>query len=117
MELDILKGKKVAELREIAAALKIEGAAKMKKSELIAVFTRMHEEAVASGAVAEDPKETAEEAPAKKPAKRGRKPKAAKAAEAEEPKTEAAEDQPEPDVPAGEPEAKEPAPEHIIRGV
>ena len=112
MELDILKGKKVAELREIAAALKIEGAAKMKKSELIAVFTRMHEEAVASGAVAEEPKETAEETPAKKPAKRGRKPKAAKAAETEEPKTEAAEDQPEPDVPAGEPEAKEPAPEN-----
>ena len=54
MELDILKGKKVAELREIAAALKIEGAAKLKKSELIAIFTRMHEDAVASGAAEEE---------------------------------------------------------------
>ena len=87
MELDILKTKKVAELREIAAALKIEGAAKMKKSELLAVFTRMHEEAVASGAVEEPAaqeapaEEKAAEAPAKKPAKRGRKPKAAKAEE------------------------------------
>ena len=94
MELDILKGKKVAELREIAAALKIEGAAKLKKSELIAIFTHMHEEAVASGAVeaaapaekpaaqepAEEAKPEAGEAPAKKPAaKRGRKSKAAKA--------------------------------------
>ena len=96
MELDILKGKKVAELREIAAALKIEGAAKLKKSELIALFTRMHEEAVASGAVQEGPAgkpeaqapaeavktETADAEPEAKPAKkRGRKPKAVKAAE------------------------------------
>ena len=34
MELDILKGKKVAELREIARALKIPGADKLKKKEL-----------------------------------------------------------------------------------
>ncbi|MBQ3931744.1 MAG: transcription termination factor Rho [Firmicutes bacterium] len=101
MELDILKGKKVAELREIAAALKIEGAAKLKKSELIAIFTRMHEETVASGAMQEGPAEKpdtqapaeevkagaeeakAEAAPEAKPAKkRGRKPKAVKEAEA-----------------------------------
>ena len=48
MELDIIKGKKVAELREIAAALHIEGAAKMKKSEIIALLTKMHEEAEAA---------------------------------------------------------------------
>ena len=57
MELDIIKGKKVAELREIAAALKIEGAAKMKKSEIVAILTKMHEEA--SAQAAENP-ETAE---------------------------------------------------------
>ena len=81
MELDILKGKKVAELREIAAALKIEGAAKMKKAELLDVFTRMHEEAVASGAVEEPAKEEApvEVPEPEKPAKKlGRKPKAEK---------------------------------------
>ena len=50
MELDILKGKKVAELREIAAALKIEGAAKMKKSEILEVLYKMHEEAEAEKA-------------------------------------------------------------------
>ena len=70
MELDILKGKKVAELREIAAALKIEGAAKMKKAELLDVFTRMHEEAVASGAVEETEKE-AEPADKEQDAKTG----------------------------------------------
>ena len=42
MELDIIKGKKVAELREIAAALKIEGAAKLKKKEIIDILTKMH---------------------------------------------------------------------------
>ena len=110
MELDILKTKKVAELREIAAALKIEGAAKMKKSELLALFTRMHEEAVASGAIeepaaqetpAEEPagKDAAEEAPTKKPAKRGRKPKSAK--------TEGA--APAPEAPAAEETAAETA--------
>lgn len=45
MDLDIIKGKKVAELREIAAALKIAGAAAMKKSELVALLTKMHEDA------------------------------------------------------------------------
>ena len=47
MDLDIIKGKKVAELREIAAALKIPGAAAMKKSEIVALLTKMHEEAEA----------------------------------------------------------------------
>ena len=112
MELDILKDKKVAELREIAAALKIEGAAKMKKSELLAVFTRMHEEAVASGAAEEAAKEEAPTAPAepveeKKPAaKRGRKPKTAKA-ETQETAPEAAE----PETAAAEPETAGPAAE------
>ena len=50
---DILKDKKLAELREIAAALKIENAAKLKKSELLEILTRMHEEAQAQGAVEE----------------------------------------------------------------
>ncbi|HPX70484.1 MAG TPA: transcription termination factor Rho, partial [Bacillota bacterium] len=48
MSLDIIKGKKVAELREIAAVLKIEGAAKMKKSELVELLTKMHLEAQAA---------------------------------------------------------------------
>ena len=112
MELDILKDKKIAELREIAAALKIEGAAKMKKSELLAVFTRMHEEAVASGAAEEAAKEEAPSAPeepveAKKPAaKRGRKPKAAKT-ETQETAPEAAESK----TAASKPETAEPAAE------
>ena len=45
MELDILKGKKVAELREIAAALGVENAASLKKKEIMELLTRMHEEA------------------------------------------------------------------------
>ena len=50
MELDIIKGKKVAELREIAAVLHIEGAAKLKKAELVAILTKMHEDAEAEAA-------------------------------------------------------------------
>ncbi|MBR5730435.1 MAG: transcription termination factor Rho [Firmicutes bacterium] len=69
MELDILKGKKVAELREIANALKIEGAAKMKKAELLAVMTRMHEEAVAAQeAAAQAAQEEKAECPAQETA-------------------------------------------------
>ena len=45
MELDILKDKKVAELREIATALGVENAAALKKKEIVALLTRMHEEA------------------------------------------------------------------------
>ena len=69
MELDILKGKKVAELREIANALKIEGASKMKKAELLAVMTRMHEEAVAAQeAAAQAAQEEKAECPAQETA-------------------------------------------------
>ena len=70
MELEVLKEKKVAELREIAAALKID-ASKMKKAEIIELFTKMHDEAVAEGHVEDTP----EAEPENKPAKRGRKKK------------------------------------------
>ncbi|MCQ2561922.1 MAG: Rho termination factor N-terminal domain-containing protein, partial [Clostridia bacterium] len=52
MELDILKDKKVAELREIAAALGVQGAAKLKKKEIVELLTKMHEEAEAAKAAA-----------------------------------------------------------------
>ena len=52
MELEILKGKKVAELREIAKALKIEGADKLKKKEIVDILERMHQEAEAEKAAA-----------------------------------------------------------------
>ncbi|MBQ6670717.1 MAG: transcription termination factor Rho [Firmicutes bacterium] len=81
MELDILKGKKVAELREIANALKIEGAAKMKKAELLAVMTRMHEEAVAAQEAA---KAAEAEAPAADEAQQPEPPEEAPAETAEE---------------------------------
>ena len=55
---DILKDKKLAELREIGAALKIENASKLKKSELLEILTKMHEEAQAQGAVSEEKTET-----------------------------------------------------------
>ena len=60
MELEILKGKKVAELREIAKALKIPGADKLKKKEITDILTKMHEEAEAQRAAAGS--DTAEEA-------------------------------------------------------
>jgi len=102
MELDIIKGKKVAELREIAAALKIPGASAMKKAEIIALLTKMHEEAEAqeTSSQQEKPSEVpaaAEnkeaEAPAeKKPAaKRRGRPKKTAVAETEAVKEEAAE--------------------------
>lgn len=50
MELDILKDKKVAELREIAAALGVQDAAKLKKKEIVELLTKMHEEAEAAKA-------------------------------------------------------------------
>ena len=80
MELDIIKGKKVAELREIAKALKIPGAAQLKKKEIIDILTRMHEEAEAQRAAMaqeEAPQEAAvSEEPAPAPKKRrGRPPK------------------------------------------
>ncbi len=77
MELDIIKEKKVAELREIARALKIEGADKLKKKEIIDILTRMHQEAqaqMAAEAKAEDPKADAEPAKeAEKPAEEAKK--------------------------------------------
>ncbi len=57
---DFLKEKKVAELREIAAALKIENADKLKKSELLEIMTKMHEEAQAN-MEAEKPEEKSAE--------------------------------------------------------
>ena len=56
MELELIKSKKVAELREIAAALGIEGADKLKKAEIVALLTKMHEEAEAARAAEEAPK-------------------------------------------------------------
>ncbi len=47
MELDVLKDKKVAELREIATALGVQGVSKLRKSEIIELLTNMHLEAVA----------------------------------------------------------------------
>ncbi len=45
---EILKDKKLAELREIAKALNVPGCTKMKKQELLDCLTRMHEEAQAA---------------------------------------------------------------------
>ena len=75
MELDILKDKKVAELREIAAALGIANAKSLKKKEIVELLTRMHEEAEkekaaqAEKAAAEAAKASAEPAKAEKPVK------------------------------------------------
>ena len=111
MELDILKDKKVAELREIAKALGIKGASGMKKQEIVDLLTRMHEEAEKEKAAAAEkeakkaaPKtkrtakknaEPASEPAAGKPekaAKRAAKPKKAQPAAAE-PKEEPADPQ------------------------
>ena len=87
---DILKDKKLAELREIAVALKIENAAKLKKSELLEILTRMHEEAQAQGAV-EETKEEIEAEPEKKKTVRKRSTKKEEAPEEAEKKEEAIE--------------------------
>ena len=111
MELDILKDKKVAELREIAKALGIKGASGMKKQEIVDLLTRMHEEAEKEKAAAAEkaapkaaPKtkrtakknaEPASEPASGKPeknAKRAAKPKKTQPAAAE-PKEEPAESQ------------------------
>lgn len=81
MELDIIKGKKVAELREIAAALKIEGAAKLKKSEIVAILTKMHEDAEAARAA--EPAAAKAEEPAKPAAKKRGRPRKVKPEEQE----------------------------------
>ena len=104
MELDIIKGKKVAELREIAAALKIPGAAAMKKAEIVALLTKMHEEAEAQAAgEAAEAQAASPEKPAAK--RRGRKKAAEKEAEAAEPAEKKA--------PAGQTEKKDAALEVI----
>ena len=97
MELDILKGKKVAELREIANALKIEGAAKMKKAELLAVMTRMHEEAVAAQEAA---KAAEAEAPAADEAQQPEPPEEAPAETAEVVSAAESQEQPSAEKPA-----------------
>ena len=65
MELDIIKEKKVAELREIARALKIPNAAQLKKKEIIDILTRMHEEAEAQRAAMEQEESAAGPVPEK----------------------------------------------------
>ncbi len=50
MELNILKGKTVAELRIIASAIGVEGAAKMKKKELFELLSEMNRQAESDGA-------------------------------------------------------------------
>ena len=74
MELDILKDKKVAELREIAKALGIKGASVMKKQEIVDLLTRMHEEAEKEKAAAAE-KEAKKAAPkTKRTAKKNAEP-------------------------------------------
>lgn len=45
MDFDLLKEKKVAELREIAQALGVKGTAKLKKKEILDLLLKMHEQA------------------------------------------------------------------------
>ncbi len=82
---DILKDKKLAELREIGAALKIENAAKLKKSELLEILTKMHEDALKEQEGTEEP---AEEPVKKKAVRKSTKKAEETASESEE--TEAA---------------------------
>ena len=63
MELDLLKEKKVAELREIAAALGVKGAEKLKKKEILDLLIKMHEEAVLQSAEGKPAAAKAEDAP------------------------------------------------------
>ena len=69
---EILKGKKVAELRAIASALGVKDAEHRKKSELLELLTAMHEEAQAAQAAA--PAEVTKTAPAEVPAAPAEKP-------------------------------------------
>ena len=102
MELDILKDKKVAELREIAAALGIGNAKSLKKKEIVEILTRMHEEAEKEKAA------KAEETPEKQEKKPARRPRS-KAAEKAEKKAEPAESPAEPAKQEGPFKAEEPA--------
>jgi len=80
MELDILKDKKVAELREIAKALGVKGASSMKKKEIMDLLTRMHEEAEKEKAAAAE-KEAKKAAPkTKRTAKKNAEPASGPAA-------------------------------------
>lgn len=93
MELDILKEKKVAELREIATALGVGGAAGMKKREILELLTQMHLEATraqeqAASAAESLPESEPEKAEAKRiyewrpePAASSREPEEEEAAE------------------------------------
>jgi len=107
MELDILKDKKAAELREIAKALKIKGADKLRKKEIIDILTKMHEEAEAERAAAASKsaqaEETASSEAAEKPAKRRGRPKKKKE-EPQEAPADAATAAAEEAAPAQEPE-------------
>ena len=121
MELDILKGKKVAELREIARALKIPGADKLKKKELMDIMTQMHlaaeaERAAAASAAPEDASAASEEEKkegsaaenAEKPAEETDERPAAPAEEDQKAEPEAPAEQPEqPAETAAEPETKQ----------
>lgn len=62
MDFDLLKEKKVAELREIAQALGIEDAAKLKKKEILDLLLEMHEKAVAKAGKAQDMEAVTEQA-------------------------------------------------------
>ena len=97
MELNILKGKTVAELRIIASAIGVEGAAKMKKKELFELLSEMNRQAESAGApeaessagVPEsEPSDEAPAAPVRK--RRGRRRKS--------------------EIKSGEPSAESPAP-------
>ncbi|MCR4805990.1 MAG: transcription termination factor Rho [Clostridia bacterium] len=84
MELDIIKDKKVAELREIAAALGIPNPQGLKKKEIIEILTKMHEDAERkrAAAAAKEAEQVAAEKPAEeKPAKEKKAPAAEKPAE------------------------------------
>ena len=103
-DLEVLEGKSVSELREIAAMLGIDGA-RMKKGELRARIVAVaggaapHEEQ--TPAAAEVKPEEAAAAPAVEKPRRGRRPRIAKVESAETPAT------PAPDIPVAEEPTKE----------
>jgi len=75
---DILKDKKLSELREIAQALNVENASKLKKSELLELLTNMHEKAKENGEIEDAPKsenEVAKEKPKKEKTSKSKKSK------------------------------------------
>ena len=50
MELDILKEKKVSELREILKTMGIKGGDSMRKKDILALFAQMQQESEGAGA-------------------------------------------------------------------